>query len=607
MPNLDNVKLRRVNQLEALHRISLAMSATLSVNSILEIILNEVMTFTNAGTATVYILDEDSGLLTPRLSKGEQILPSTLNIQTDNDLAIEVIKTAKTQQATCDQLGCVLTYLETTDNVGTCCRICIPLVANDTALGVIDLKTPGIDHVDPEVQNFLSTLASQAAMVIRNASIHEELEHHYRELTLLYDIQREVSSTLDYRKVLDLITDRTKHLMDASECTIRLLEEKKGKRFIRVAATTGHKFIGPEIRLLDQSQIDSQVFDGEMMYISDVRVDPRFSSRGEAVDLGIVSMLCAPLIARGKILGTIRLYTSEKRDFDISERKMYLSIAGQAATAIENAILYSQVEEANKELIASNSALKKTQKELVKKEKLAALGEMAATVAHEIRNPLTSVRGFAQRIARKYSNLGDSRLGEYTEIIIEEVDRLNKFIKDVLDFARRAKPDFQYVNLNILLSEILNLMRDELTEQSIVVVPDLDMKLKNIVADETLLKQVFLNILQNSRQAMKQGGILMIRTQNSPNEVRLRIADDGSGISREILQRIWTPFYTTKVQGTGLGLALVMRIIDDHHGRVTIRSRPGKGTIVDIHFPVISDPEELLIRTPNNKPNIIIS
>src|SRR5690606_36128116 len=155
-------------------------------------------------------------------------------------------KSAKTKQTTCDQAACNAEHSKSKFDEGSCCRLCVPLVANDKVLGVIDLKTPGLDPVETEVQNFLSTLASQAAMVIRNASIHEELEHHYRELTLLYDIQQEVSSTLDYHKVLDLIADRTKKLMEASECTIRLVEEKKGKQFIKVAATTGHKFIGPE-------------------------------------------------------------------------------------------------------------------------------------------------------------------------------------------------------------------------------------------------------------------------------------------------------------------------------------------------------------------------
>ena len=119
-----------------------------------------------------------------------------------------------------------------------------------------------------------------------------------------------------------------------------------------------------------------------------------------------------------------------------------------------------------------------------------------------------------------------------------------------------------------------------------------------------LLRQAFLNILQNSRQAMNKGGILMIRTQTFDQEVRVRIADDGHGIPRELLHKVWTPFYTTKTQGTGLGLSLVLRIIDDHHGKLFIRSRVGLGTVIDIRFPIINDPEELLLHSTSHQDNL---
>jgi len=592
-------------EIQALHRIGLAMSSTLSVNNIMDIVMTEVRAITHAQAATIFILDRNSQLLVPRLSMGEEVERSPLDLQTSSDLAVEVAHTGRAGQLvhgasdSCDGV-CSLSPESPHDH----CRLCIPMVAGDEVLGVIDLQAGGCVRASVEMQELLTTIASQAAMVLRNAETHEDLEQHYRELSLLFEIQQEVSSTLEYEKVLALIVDRTRRLMHGSECTIRLVEDHGNQKTIRVASTTAKTVIGPEVMLLEDSLIDRQVFGGELIAIEDVRTDPRFTAQEEAEKAGIVSMLCAPLTARRAVLGSIRLYTKERRDFNLSDRKMFLAVAGMAATAIDNARLYTEVDDTNKELVAANKALRITQKQLVQKEKLAALGEMAATVAHEIRNPLTSVRGFAQRIARKYKDAGDGRLVEYTEIIIEEVDRLNKFIKDVLDFARRAKPDFRPVNLNHVLSDIINLMRDELTAQSIVVVPDLDMHVSNIMADETLLKQVFLNIMQNARQAMGKGGVLLIRTQNFEKEVRVRFADDGHGIPRELLQKVWTPFYTTKVTGTGLGLSLVMRIVDDHHGRLFIRSRVNQGTVIDIRFPVLDDPEELLLHMSTHRDNL---
>jgi len=594
-----------MNHLNALHRIGLAMASTLSVNNVMDIVLTEVQNLTAANCATIFILDRNSHLLVPRLSKGEAVERTPLDLQSSSDLAVQVAHTGRSSQVMHEGIPCQGSCTTSpAGEVQNFCRLCLPLVAGDEVMGVIDLQAGGCVRIDREVEELLTTIASQAALVLRNAETHEDLEQHYRELSLLFEIQQEVSSTLEYEKVLKLIVDRTRSLLHGSECTIRLVEEGGPHKLIRIAATTASTTIGPAVMPLEDSVIDQQVFSGELIAVEDVRIDPRFSHKDEAEEAGIVSMLCAPLIARRDCLGSIRLYTRERRDFNVSDRKMFLAIAGMAATAIDNARLYSQVEDKNKELLATNKTLRNTQKQLVQKEKLAALGEMAATVAHEIRNPLTSVRGFAQRIARKYQDAGDGRLAEYTGIIIEEVDRLNKFIKDVLDFARRAKPDFHAVNVNRLLSEIINLMRDELTAQSIVVVPDLDMGLRDIMADEILLKQVFINILQNSRQAMGKGGVLMIRTQNYKGEVRVRIADDGHGIPRELLQKVWTPFYTTKVQGTGLGLSLVLRIIDDHHGKLFIRSRVNQGTVIDIRFPVLDDPEELLIHTSSHPDNL---
>jgi len=591
-------------EIQALHRIGLAMSSTLSVNNIMDIVMTEVWAITHAHAATIFILDRNSQLLVPRLSKGEDVERSPLDLQSSSDLAVEVAHTGRAGQLVYGSDPCAGVCSVSPESAHTHCRLCIPMVAGDEVLGVIDLQAGGCARASDEVQDLLTTIASQAAMVLRNAETHEDLEQHYRELSLLFEIQQEVSSTLEYEKVLALIVDRTRRLMHGSECTIRLVEDHGNQKVIRVASTTSKSVIGPEVMLLEESLIDRQVFGGELIAIEDVRTDPRFTAQEEAEKAGIVSMLCAPLTARRAVLGSIRLYTKERRDFNLSDRKMFLAVAGMAATAIDNARLYTEVDDKNKELVAANKALRITQKQLVQKEKLAALGEMAATVAHEIRNPLTSVRGFAQRIARKYKDAGDGRLVEYTEIIIEEVDRLNKFIKDVLDFARRAKPDFRPVNLNHVLSDIINLMRDELSAQSIVVVPDLDMHVSNIMADETLLKQVFLNIMQNARQAMGKGGMLLIRTQNYEKEVRVRFADDGHGIPRELLQKVWTPFYTTKVTGTGLGLSLVMRIVDDHHGRLFIRSRVNQGTVIDIRFPVLDDPEELLLHLSTHPDNL---
>lgn len=582
----------RLDLMQAQHRIGIAMTSTMKPAEIIKLVVNEVLALTGADSAVLYLCDHQMQQLRPNYTVGQPQDVEELDLIESDDLAVEVAHTGVARQVECPcRSG---GDAPAPAGGGFDCRLVVPLVAGDEVMGVLDLRAHNCRPYDEQMRELLTTLAAQAALVIRNALTHEELEQHYRELSLLYEIQQEITSTFDYQNVLTLIVERTKKLFQARECSIRLLAEHDGRRYVRMAATTGEHFIGPEDVPLEESFVDQYVLGGDMLYMEDVRMDPRFLNRERAASLGIVSLLCAPLVAKRKAIGAIRLYTGERREFSVADRKMLLALAGQAAVAIENARLYRQIESKNRELSESYERLRRTQHELVKNERLAALGEMAATVAHEIRNPLTSIRGFAQRIARRPEAQHDERMGHYTGIIMEEVDRLNKFIKDVLDFARHVKPSFEKVNVNRLLSDIVDLLGEELQDTEIMLVPALDMNLRETVLDSSLIKQMLLNVLQNARQALGNRGIIMLRTQNSGPYVRIRVSDNGPGIPREHLQKIWSPFFTTKTQGTGLGLALVQRIVDDHRGRIFVRSRPGFGTIVDIFLPIVESEDALL-------------
>ena len=180
--------------------------------------------------------------------------------------------------------------------------------------------------------------------------------------------------------------------------------------------------------------------------------------------------------------------------------------------------------------------------ELVKKEKLAALGEMSALVAHEIRNPLTAVRGFAQRVQRKVAD--QPRLAQSCQIIIDEVDRLNKVIVDVLDFARRLEPQMGDHSLNLLVQDVLNLEAETLQQRGIQIVTDCAPALPPVHMDPGQIRQVLLNLIANARGAMgeKGGGALTLRTRRCTDGVQcLDVVDTGPGITNEMQEKIFTP------------------------------------------------------------------
>jgi signal transduction histidine kinase len=597
-PNCDAHELaRRISHLQMLHRVSMALTSSMRPDEMGHMLLHEFLSISEGRSAIFWYVDFDTRQLIPSMRMGATKYASgPMSLDDGDDLAVQTVLQIR---SSLDRNG-MQSELEVHGLRIQPDRICIPLVTQEEILGVIDIQTRRIARIPPDIEEILLTLAAQAAMLIRAAIQRQQLEQSYTELAVLHEIQQEISSTVDYPKVLTIVVERLKALLNAAEVTVRLVEELNDQRVLRIAETTGRIFHGQTVVPLNEAHLDHEVLSGGLLYMADVRTDQYFTEKEEAIRSGVVSMITAPLMARSRVIGTIRIYTTERREFDFAERKMLLAVAGMAATAIEHARLYRQIDGKNRELNSSYQRLRDAQKELIKKDRLALLGEMAATVAHEVRNPLTSVRGFAQRILRRATDLQDQRIMDYTAIIMEEVDRLNRIMKDVLDYGREVRPRISLGNLNDTITEVLSLVGDELSQNQIALLLDLDPNLPPIPHDASMIRNVLLNLTQNAIHAMAGGGALMVKTQDRGTVVRLRLADTGLGMTAEMLRRIWTPFYTTKIHGSGLGLPVVQKVIDAHYGKIIVRSKPGRGTIFDIQLPKQSPEvsESELTRSP---------
>lgn len=225
-------------------------------------------------------------------------------------------------------------------------------------------------------------------------------------------------------------------------------------------------------------------------------------------------------------------------------------------------------------------------KRLERADKLATLGELAASIAHEIRNPLAIVLGSLQLLPQR---LGDRDfVYSFLRIATQELVRVNNSIEALLDFARFSKPEFATVDMNALLQETLNFFAVTLDSQGIKIEQDFSTELPLIEADGKQLKQCILNIVLNSIHAMPGGGTIQITTHYRKGDkfIRVIIADTGCGISNEHQAHIFDAFYSTKEKGTGLGLSLVHRVIDEHQGIIEFKSRVGQGTTFYLHLPI---------------------
>ena len=231
--------------------------------------------------------------------------------------------------------------------------------------------------------------------------------------------------------------------------------------------------------------------------------------------------------------------------------------------------------------------IKEIELQLAKSEKLSTIGEMAAGMAHEIRNPLTTVRGFVQMINQKHQQMGLNEFDDYMNLIMAEVDRVNQIIKDFLNLAKPKETQIQPLDINSLLSEVIFLMENEALRQGIEINRVLAPSLPPVAGDKDQLSQVFVNIISNAFQAMGEKGILTIQSVTSQDQSRVIIdfIDNGTGIPEDLLGKIFDPFVSTKEEGTGLGLAISNRIIVEHRGEIKVTSEPGSGATFSIILP----------------------
>jgi two-component system sensor histidine kinase HydH len=237
-------------------------------------------------------------------------------------------------------------------------------------------------------------------------------------------------------------------------------------------------------------------------------------------------------------------------------------------------------------LLSDITRLKDLESGIRKNERLAAVGRMAAGVAHEVRNPLSSIKGLALLLKDKFSR--DSQEFETTGLLIQEVERMNRTISELLSFARPAALDLRPVDLEELLSDSLQLVSADTASEQIQTSLHCDRDLPMVSADRDRLSQVFINILLNSVQAMEDGGTIDItaRRDETGKQVELWFVDSGKGIKSEHLSQLFFPYFTTKSGGTGIGLAISQKIIADHGGNIWVESEQGRGTTVIVELPV---------------------
>ncbi len=305
--------------------------------------------------------------------------------------------------------------------------------------------------------------------------------------------------------------------------------------------------------------------------------------------LGIDAFVAVPLRTDGRPVGLLLADNAITRRAITDEDVEILELLGlQAAQALARARLTEELARQVASLEAATREIRRNQERMVRSERLAAIGEMAARVVHEIRNPLVAIGGFARSLLLR-SVEQDASTRESLEIIVTEVRRLESIVKEVLDFSRPASPKISSVSLKRLAVEALDLLGWELEHAGVVGRVEEAPETPPAAADSDQIFHAVINLLRNAVQAMPQGGDLTVRLRGVPHGVELAISDTGIGMPEDVLAHALEPFYTTKTNGSGLGLTIASQIARDHNGEVRIESREGEGTTVALRLPAATE------------------
>jgi len=456
------------------------------------------------------------------------------------------------------------------------------------------------------------------------------LERRLVELTILYEVGRALQATLDEEKALyTILVGVTAGRGLAFNRAFILLVDPEQERLrgeIAIGPSSPeeaaaiwhelrekHQTLGDLLRAVDRSTVRKDLRVNEIVAQISIPLQASahplirimqsheaslaqggvFQPHGLPVDeslaqlLGANAFAVAPLYLADENLGLLLADNAiTGAPIDPPRLKMLQIYAQEASASLENTRLYRELMNRIEACENANRVLRESQYFQLQAERLSTIGRMAATLAHEIRTPLVSIGGFARRLLR--STAADDPRREEMQIIVAEVSRLERLVEEVLGYSKISKPECSLTDINDLILSVLLTMQTEFERASVRLVHELDPGLPKASVDQAQLRQALMNLIANSLEAMPSGGTLTVSTTFETDFLEIGISDTGIGIAEENWHRVFTPFFTTKASGTGLGLPVVSQIIDNHNGSLRFESSRGRGT--SFHVRLAFDP-----------------
>lgn len=619
-------------ELSALYSVSTALSDSIEMERLLSTSLTRVLNVMEMDMGLIRILDEETNELVLRTHVGvsDSYRDKYSKMSVDGSVSGHVMRTGEPHLSSRDNLD-DSSFQAVLMTEGLFQTIVVPLRSKDRIMGTLSAGSYNRRESIPQDIKLLSSIGSLIGVAVENSLIFEHVDTLAREkeimvdeLSLLQDLSHALMTTIQLDKllytvltavtigesfgfnrgVLFLVDEDSENIVlrmgigptnaeEAGKIWNELTEKnldlfdtvKKGfeeyssqearekRAHIRIKLPLNHK----------NDVVVRSIIENEPVIITDALTNPNVDESMLGLLTGSNVFACVPIVALDKPLGAILVDNAfNNKPIHKEDIALLWAFANQAGLAIQNSILYTKKEKINREL-------REAQAKLLQQAKMVGLGEMASEIAHEIRNPLVSVGGFARKISKIAGK--DKRLKIYSDIVIKEVMKLENTLTNILSVHKEIPPNFSVVDLNSVISDTMSLVRDDLNSKGISLDMELEESLPEIEADAVQLRQVFLNLFYNAIHAMEKGGVLEVKTSTEKMGklffIRAEVSDTGKGVPIELLGDIFKPFFTTKSTGIGLGLAITHQIVSNHGGNIDIINRAEGGATFVVELPLI--------------------
>lgn len=538
----------------------------------LQRILSMAVRSTKADTGSFVLINPNTGLLDIEASIGLSLRAKKLKLRPGEGITGWVASTGRPMRISDVRLE--PKYVSANPRVRS--ELAVPVEIRGTVVGVLNVDSKEVGAFSGEDEKRLIDFAAEAAKWLELAWEIDQMRLKGTQLTSLLNMGRMIISETNLDEALQQITRQANRLMRTKLCSLLLIGPEQGALFLRASHGAGKNYQNKPPLPVTESLLGVVVSRRKPLSVLNVREHHRYRHLEVAKREGLVSLLAVPLIFHDKLLGVLAVYTKQLHRFSNDEIRLLTSLADLSAVAIEKGELLNRIVEMEEKLRAS--------------ERLSALGLLAAEIAHEIRNPLTVMQMLFHALMESLTL--DEASQRDAQVISEKMRQMNRIVDQVLGFARSSEPTKEPINAGQLIDDIILLTRHKLNASHIEIRRTVEHDLPAFKADRAQIEQALLNLILNASDAMPKDGDGVLRLSAAQEmlddqpQLVLSVRDNGQGMTEAQLENIFAPFLTYKKQGTGIGLAIVRKIVENHQGKVMVDSKPGRGTQFKLYFPL---------------------